>query len=151
MRQVTLILSWLILIAPLSLSAQESQPATEVLSYTAAFKLAQESDKPMLVLVTADWCAPCQVLKSNTLPELKAKNAFKDFHFAQVNYDVEGLLAERLIGDRGMPQLIIYQKVEGQWARRYLTGPQSVASVENFLEQAKSLRTADATPATIKK
>ncbi len=151
MRQVTLFLSWLILIAPLSLSAQESQTATEVLSYTAAFKLAQESDKPMLVLVTADWCAPCQVLKSHTLPELKAKNAFKDFYFAQVNYDVEGLLAERLIGDRGMPQLIMYQKVDGQWSRRYLTGQQSVASVESFLEQSKTLRTADAVPSANKK
>jgi thioredoxin-like negative regulator of GroEL len=122
-----------------------------VLSYTAAFKLAQESDKPMLVLVTADWCAPCQVLKSNTLPELKAKNAFKDFYFAQVNYDVEGLLAERLIGDQGMPQLIMYQKIDGKWVKRNLAGVQTVASVESFLDQAKTIRTASAAETNSKK
>ena len=34
---------------------------------TQASALSQESGKPMLVLVTADWCPPCQKLKRTTL------------------------------------------------------------------------------------
>lgn len=34
---------------------------------TQASELSQETGKPMLVLATADWCAPCQKLKRTTM------------------------------------------------------------------------------------
>jgi len=36
-------------------------------SMTQASQISQETGKPMLVLVTADWCPPCQKLKRSTL------------------------------------------------------------------------------------
>lgn len=41
----------------------------EKYTLTQASEISQETGKPMLVLVTADWCPPCQTLKRNTLTD----------------------------------------------------------------------------------
>ena len=38
--------------------------------YATAYDKAMKGDKPLVVLVTAEWCPPCQNLKRNTLPKL---------------------------------------------------------------------------------
>lgn len=113
-------------------------------SYAEAYRDAQAGDKPLLVLVSATWCPPCQVMKQTTIPQLMQKNAFKEFHYATVDLDQEEELARQLIGNRGLPQFIMFEKKDGQWVRRYLKGIQSVATVEAFVAQASSYRTADA-------
>ena len=70
------------------------------------------------------------------------KDAFKEFHFATVDLDKEHQLARQLIGSRGVPQLIMYEKNEGQWERRFLSGSQSPEMVEAFIGQAQSIRLA---------
>lgn len=37
-------------------------------------QLAQEADKPMIVLFTATWCGPCQKLKKNVLTQPEVHN-----------------------------------------------------------------------------
>lgn len=113
-------------------------------SYQQAYRDAQAGDKPLLVLVSATWCPPCQVMKQTTIPQLMQKNAFKEFHYATVDLDQEEELARQLIGDRGLPQLIMFEKNDGQWVRRYLKGIQTVATVEAFVAQASLYRTARA-------
>lgn len=112
--------------------------------YKTAYQKAQSGDKPLLVLVTAQWCPPCQVMKSSTIPQLLAKDAFKDFHYATVDLDLQKTLARKLIGDRGVPQLIMFEKVDGRWMRRYLRGIQTPQTVEAFIARAKTIRTANA-------
>lgn len=126
--------------------AQESTYGVEAKSktYAEAYRDAQAGDKPLLVLVSATWCPPCQVMKQTTIPQLIEKDAFKDFHYATVDLDQEEHLAKQLIGNRGLPQFIMFEKNEGKWVRRYLKGIQSVATVEAFVAQASSYRTADA-------
>ena len=116
----------------------------EPTDYRTAYKKSQEGDKPLLILVTAEWCPPCQVMKKTTIPELLQKNAFKDFNYSTVDLDKEEKLARQLIGNRGVPQLIMYEKQDQKWIRRYLTGYQSPQTVEAFVAQAGLLRTADA-------
>lgn len=113
-------------------------------SYQEAYRDAQAGDKPLLVLVSATWCPPCQVMKQTTIPQLMQKNAFKEFHYATVDLDQEENLARQLIGDRGLPQLIMFEKNDGKWVRRYLKGIQTVATVEAFVAQASAYRTARA-------
>ncbi len=127
-------------------SAQESASAVkrQAKTYAEAYHDAQAGDKPLLVLVSATWCPPCQVMKQTTIPQLMEKDAFKAFHYATVDLDKEEDLARQLIGNRGLPQFIMFEKQEGQWIRRYLKGIQSVATVEAFVAQASSYRTADA-------
>ncbi|MEM7782562.1 MAG: thioredoxin family protein [Planctomycetota bacterium] len=125
-----------------NLSAQEPS------DYRTAFNRAQSGDKPLLVLVTAEWCPPCQIMKKTTIPELKSKDAFSRFHFATVDLGKEEPLARKLIGNRGVPQLIMYEKSEGKWLRRYLRGAQTVQTVEAFVSQAFNVRTASVGSAT---
>jgi thioredoxin-like negative regulator of GroEL len=113
-------------------------------SYSEAYRDAQAGDKPLLVLVSATWCPPCQVMKQTTIPQLIEKDAFKKFHYATVDLDQEEGLAKQLIGNRGLPQFIMFEKHDGKWVRRYLKGIQSVATVEAFVAQASTYRTADA-------
>lgn len=116
--------------------------AQETIDYKTAYKNALAGDKPLLVLVTADWCPPCQAMKKTTLPVLNEKNAFKDFHFSTIDLDADEKVGKELIGNRGVPQLIMFEKQGNQWVRRYVAGFQSVEKVEAFLAQAKKIRLA---------
>ena len=119
-----------------------SAVAQEPIDYKTAYERADKGDKPLLVLVTAEWCPPCQQMKKSTIPELLKKKTFKDFHWAAVDYDRENKLAKQLIGDRGVPQLIMYEKRDGKWVRRYLRGYKQPKVVEAFVAQARTIRTA---------
>jgi len=126
-------------------AATQSESGKTAMTYNEAYKKAQSGDKPLLVMVTADWCPPCRVMKSSTLPILLQKNAFQNFHFAMMDYDAESELADKLIGDRGLPQLIMYEKSNGKWLRRYINGKRginSVEMVESFVAQAGTFRMA---------
>tara|TARA_R110000868_G_scaffold411617_1_gene706292 strand:- start:380358 stop:380798 length:441 start_codon:yes stop_codon:yes gene_type:complete len=43
-----------------------------------ATQQSQTTGKPMLILVTADWCPPCQALKKGALADEKVNNWVKD-------------------------------------------------------------------------
>jgi len=117
--------------------------AQEPLDYRSAFKNAQAGEKPLLVLVTADWCPPCQLMKKTTIPNLIKKEAFKEFHYATVDLDKEEKLARQLIGERGVPQLIMFEKQGDQWVRRFLSGYQSIDQVETFMAQVGKVKIAE--------
>ncbi|MGB1930608.1 MAG: thioredoxin family protein [Mariniblastus sp.] len=146
MKQVLIFLS-----AALVLFAVESVSAQQPLDYATAYKNAQSGDKPLLVLVTAKWCPPCQAMKKNTIPELLKKSAFEGYHYTNVDLDKDSKVARQLIGSRGVPQLILFEKKSGKWTRKFLSGYNSVASVEKFVMKP-AVRTADlVTPAVEKK
>jgi thiol:disulfide interchange protein len=130
-----------ILFIAATLVGGEGNDATD---YRTAYRRAQTGDKPMLVLVTADWCAPCRQMKATTIPQLQDKNAFRGFHYATVDLGKEEDLARKLIGKRGVPQLIVFEKKEDRWQRRYLRGIQSVDTVQAFIKQSAPTRTAAA-------
>jgi len=146
MRQFAILitLAVAVLVIPTASNAQEP------LSYNAAYAKAQAGDKPLLVLVTAVWCPPCQEMKQSTIPQLMQKEAFKGFHYSTVDLDKEKKLARELIGTRGVPQLIMFEKQNDNWIRRYLRGAQTVQTVEAFVAQSGLLRTASAASATEK-
>ncbi len=115
-----------------------SQPT----SYKTAFLRAQQDDRPLLVLVSAKWCPPCQMMKRSTIPQLIEANKFQGFHFATVDLDDNPVDARNLIGTRGVPQLVLYERQNGQWKSRFLSGFHDVASVETFIGSTSELRTA---------
>ncbi len=101
--------------------------------YATAYQRAQSSDKPILVLVTAEWCAPCQMLKRTTVHDMMSKRGFKDFHFATVDVDREPDTAAKLIEGRPVPQFIIFERSGDKWIRRYSVGYLPVDQLQAFL------------------
>ncbi len=114
--------------------------------YATGYRLAQKGDKPLLVLVTATWCAPCQNLKNTTIKEMLAADGFADFYFAMVDLDKDATIAQKLTEGRPVPQFIIFEKKGNDWKRRYSVGYLGVTDLQAFLAPSvhADLRTASA-------
>ncbi|MBX3416530.1 MAG: thioredoxin family protein [Pirellulaceae bacterium] len=142
MRMVIAVL-FVLAVAP-AVAQETATQKRQVLDYTTAYNRCQSGDKPMLVLVTATWCPPCQKLKSSVLPSLLTSESLSELNFAMVDYDKEPSVAQQLIGDRGVPQLIYFQKVENRWVQRYITGYQTLEAIEDFIRKGNPVQIADA-------
>ncbi len=104
-------------------------------SYAEARREIAETGKPMMVMVSTDWCGPCQSMKRNVLPKLRERGLFKRVAFAQVNADRDSELAKELTGGGPVPQLVMYRRTGRGWIRRKLVGGQSVEKVEQFIKE----------------
>jgi thiol-disulfide isomerase/thioredoxin len=102
-------------------------------TYTAAYKEALQTGKPIVVLVGADWCPACQSMKTSVIPSLAAQGGLKDVSFAVVNTDRQGELAKQMLTGNSIPQLVMYEQTESGWKIKRLVGGQSVSSVEQFI------------------
>ena len=113
-------------------------PSNEYPTYVDAYHKAAKTGKPILVLVCATWCGPCQTMKASVLPEVRRRGVLGDFEFALVDVDQERKLVEQLGGLGPIPQLICFRKGKSQWFRSELIGCQETAQVEQFLRAAVS-------------
>lgn len=74
---------------------------------------ADESGKPVLVFVTADWCAPCQAFKRSTLSQENVKQAILErtepvyLDITNVQANPEAVAAAEAMGVRGIPALVL--------------------------------------------
>ena len=75
-RHLTGFVTFFLLVTVVSAPSVFAQQPTD---YFTAYEKAQKGDKPMLVLVTAEWCPPCKVMKSTMIPQLMQRNAFSKF------------------------------------------------------------------------
>jgi len=109
--------------------------ATET-SYAKALKDLEKTGRPLVVLVGADWCPACQVMKDTTIPKLKKSGKLKNVAFASVNVDKDEKLASKLMRGGTIPQLIVYRKTPKGWFRSQLTGAASVEKVGGVIDKA---------------
>ncbi len=101
--------------------------------YATAFKETNETGRPLVVLIGADWCPGCRQMKNATMPELERTGGLRKVAFAYVNTDNDHELAGKLMKGGSIPQLVMYRKNGDGWTRKQLTGAQSTSSVEAFL------------------
>ena len=87
-----------------------ASPTDSTETYTEARREITETGRPMVVMVSTDWCGPCQAMKRNVLPRLRERGAFKKVVFAQVNADRDSELAKELTGGGPVPQLVMYRR-----------------------------------------
>lgn len=118
-----------VFLAILAISAAEA-PET----YEAAHRTTVETGKPMVVMVSTDWCPPCQIMKKTVLPKIRARGLLKRVAFATVNPDNDTQLANQLTGGGPIPQLVMLRKTTKGWLRAKLVGRQNVEAVEKFIE-----------------
>ena len=124
--------------------ASLGQPMTEPTDYKTAYQRAMKGDKPLLVLVTAEWCPPCQRMKQSTIPQMMKSDSLEGFYFATVDLDKDPKNAKNLIGDGKVPQLILFEKKNGEWKTRSMIGFGSPDLVRSFLGTNAPVRTAEA-------
>jgi thioredoxin-like negative regulator of GroEL len=105
-------------------------------SYAEAHRTTMKTGKPMVVMVSTDWCPPCQVMKRTIIPRLRQRPLFSRVAFAVVNPDREPELARELTGGGPVPQLVMYRKTRNGWRWQKLVGGQSVEAVEQFIQSA---------------
>ena len=105
-------------------------------TYAQAHKTTQETGRPLLVMVGADWCPACQEMKLSLIPQLRRRGILKKVSFTIIDTDLQSKLADQIMSGGTIPQLIIYCKTDKGWVRRQLTGGQSVGGVEQFIDQA---------------
>lgn len=109
--------------------------ATDGESYTEAHVAATKTGKPMLVMVSTDWCPACQVMKRRIMPQIRERGLLSRVAYATVNPDQEGELSRQLIGNGKIPELVMYRKTPRGWTRRVMVGSQSVEDVEHFINE----------------
>jgi len=102
--------------------------------YATAFKQTEETGRPLVILIGADWCPGCRTMKYSTLPELEKKGGLNKVAFAYVNTDQDSALAGKLMKGGSIPQLVMFRKTGEGWTRKQLTGAQSTDRVEAFLD-----------------
>jgi thioredoxin-like negative regulator of GroEL len=106
-------------------------------SYYTALQEAQVEQRPLLVLVGADWCPGCQTLKHQTLPGMARRGALRTVSFAAVDADADADLARQLMRGGSIPQLIIFsQKPDGEWHRDQITGAVADAEIQSLIARA---------------
>jgi thioredoxin-like negative regulator of GroEL len=104
-------------------------------TYSDAHQASMKTGKPMLVMVSTEWCPACQVMKRRILPQIRERGLFSRVAFATVNPDQEGELSRKLIGNGPIPEMVLFRKTPRGWIRRVLVGSQSVEAVEQFINQ----------------
>ena len=123
----------------LAIVFQASIVATGADGYADARNLTTKTGKPMVVMVGANWCGPCQQMKKNIIPKVRRNGLLKKVVFAFVNLDRQRVLGQKLIGGGPIPQLIMFRRTRDGWRRRRLVGGQSVESVKKFINQGVAL------------
>ncbi len=119
----------------LALMLQISLVATSSNNYDAAYKNTNETGRPLVVLVGADWCPGCRTMKQSVIPQLEKNGKLQQVAFATVNTDLQGPLAESLMKGGSIPQLIMYVKTDKGWDRKQMIGAHSPSEVEAFIKQ----------------
>lgn len=109
--------------------------STGMNSYAEAHKVHNDTGRPMVILVGAEWCPACVQMKNSVLPQVARRGLLKKVAFATVNTDHQGSLAKKLMQGGSIPQLIMYRKTKSGWSRKLLVGKQSPEQIEAFINQ----------------
>ena len=98
-----------------------------------AYQRSVETGQPLVVLIGADWCAPCQRMKNSTLPQVAKVGGLRHVVFTYVDADRQPELVSKLSRVDSIPQLIRFEKTRSGWKGELLAGARSAKEVQAFL------------------
>ena len=104
-------------------------------TYAEAYRLTAETGRPMVVMVSAEWCPACQTMKKKVIPKVEQRGLLGKVSFAIVNLDRQRKLGKTLTRGGPIPQLLMYRQTNEGWRLSRLTGGQSVRKVEAFIDR----------------
>jgi thiol-disulfide isomerase/thioredoxin len=106
--------------------------------YMAAYARSVEAGRPLVVLLGADWCPGCRVMKGKVMPEVAKTGGLQGVEYVYVDIDRQRELGSRLSRAESIPQLICFIPTPDGWRRGMLTGAQSPQKVVAFLNAGRS-------------
>jgi thiol-disulfide isomerase/thioredoxin len=107
----------------------------QTLSYNEAYAQSQSGDKPLVVMIGADWCPACVQMKNSALPQIAQDGVFKEVAFTVVDTDRQADIAKQVMDGGAIPQLIMYRKTSEGWQRERLQGGHSPSAILSFLRR----------------
>lgn len=118
---------------PAVVEAPEIQPVSQ---YKAAYNSAKESGKPLIVLITADWCEWCHKLERESIAPLRANGELDDCEYIVLDLDHDKE-AKQIVGKQSIPVLMRYQFTNGKWQASKMAGYKPKDEVLSFLKGSK--------------
>jgi thioredoxin 1 len=67
---------------------------------------ARQSNKPLMIYFTADWCGPCQTLKTTTWADADVEKALADYIPVKIDVDQSPSVAQHY-GTAALPRFVI--------------------------------------------
>ena len=117
--------------------------------YERAFKEAESKQRPLLVLVGAQWCPSCQTMKQTVLPRMASRGDLAAVSFVAVDADADAELAGQLLRGNSVPQLIAFSRQPGgKWKREQITGLASDAAIQGLISRALKVQQGEAVATT---
>lgn len=123
-----------LLLAVILGSATSATPSTH--DYKTAYKQSVDNHKPLVV--GAEWCPACHVLKDTTIKPMVETGELDQVNVAVVDRDQQPELANQLTkGEKMLPQIILFTKnANGKWEREKLMGYQPKQPVRRLVQTA---------------
>ena len=91
-------------------------------TYTEALKAHQKTQKPLIVLVSAKNCAPCNRMKSE-IPKNIRLGLYQGVEYCVILYDNQTAVSKALLGGRKIcPTTVIFRLKGGRYAITRATG-----------------------------
>ncbi len=103
------------------------------LVYREAYRLAVEQNRPLVVLVGAEWCPACKLMERQLFPFLKQRKLFGKIAFVVVDLDRDRKLGYQLVGDGPIPQLLVFRRLGNSWRMLRIIGVHDPTVVENHI------------------
>ncbi len=111
--------------------------------YADAYQRSLRSGRPLVVLLGADWCPGCRVMKGRVMPEVAKEGGLRDVEYVYVDIDRQPELGDQLSRSNSIPQLLRFTPTRDGWQSGLLTGAHSPQTVASFIN-AGFVRTASA-------
>ena len=126
-------------ILTLAVVMQGAVVSFELQPYQDVYSKVADTEKPFIVIIGADWCPGCQVLKRKTVPQVANEGGFKGIGVAYVDYDRDAKLAKQLMKGTTIPQVIRFQRNGNKWEMERLSGVPNRQALTSFAQGRKQL------------
>ena len=104
--------------------------------YEDAIDKAERTEQPLLVVVGAEWCAPCRALQSTVIPEAQRKGYLDKVIYAHLDVDKDSVFAKHVQAGavtRSVPVIALYRKVDDEWQAVYHIGYVTAEQLRDFI------------------
>jgi thiol-disulfide isomerase/thioredoxin len=101
--------------------------------YADAYRQTTKTGRPLVVLVSAEWCGACKTMEREVIPKMKQRGVFRRVSFARVDLDREKKLGRTLTRGGPIPQLLMFRRTRAGWRLSRLRGGQNARTVEAFI------------------